>query len=497
MTRVDLAPEAHRTWILANPWFWAMTGLGAVLLGWLQVHAFDWNDGGGPLRFLLVGLGLLFTGIALTVRLRLAPPFRALALIVLGGFHTLLAVGITLAVPLSFLGVEWIAWRPGHLVLLWFIVVPMSATAASVCFTRLSRGGDTTRAEEASALLTLTAFTCFIASFAVYRPDAPHEAETFRLLFGAMTLVALVAAPLVVVPQSMRRAVVSGLILLHFGGMCTAALSAPPAPWIVSHLWFRIYRPYLDFMYLNNAYHFYAPDPGPATYLWFRLIYEDDDKQKHYHWVKIPDIGEDGKPRYPLALEYQRMLCQTERATFSETAVLYHAAEPTPVLVRRFQALPGAARAGIVQADFTAPFDPYVAVEHQCRPPTGGVKKLLASYVRHVAQTAHPERPELRFHAVRIYKVTHVLPYPPGDYLRGGDVRELEYYQPYFLGEYDKRGDLTDNGKKDPLLYWLLPNIREYGKTRAEYWIKSYALKHAADPDWITPTRKNLWLRGK
>src|SRR5438876_6545407 len=39
--------------------------------------------------------------------------------------------------------------------------------------------------------LTLAAFACFIANWALYRWDAEDEAWTIRMLFAAMTLVAL------------------------------------------------------------------------------------------------------------------------------------------------------------------------------------------------------------------------------------------------------------------------------------------------------------------
>ena len=33
----------------------------------------------------------------------------------------------------------------------------------------------------------------------------------------------------------------------------------------------RVYNPYLQFIYQRNAYHFYSPDPGPASVLVFLL----------------------------------------------------------------------------------------------------------------------------------------------------------------------------------------------------------------------------------
>src|SRR5207253_9502571 len=69
-------------------------------------------------------------------------------------------------------------------------------------------------------------------------------------------------------------------------------------------------------MHLGNASHLSAPEPGPASYLWFRVEYEDDRKDLHWRWVKVPDVDErTGKPRYPVALQYQRMLAMTEQST--------------------------------------------------------------------------------------------------------------------------------------------------------------------------------------
>ena len=72
-------------------------------------------------------------------------------------------------------------------------------------------------------------------------------------------------------------------------------------------------------MYLNNAYHFYSPDPGPATYVWFRIFYvtneidpESNQPKLAGHWVKVPDVKDDGTHGYRVSLEYQRHLSLTE-----------------------------------------------------------------------------------------------------------------------------------------------------------------------------------------
>src|SRR5262249_29843751 len=153
---------------------------------------------------------------------------------------------------------------------LWFIVVPVSGTAAATCLQKLSRGGPMDRGVEAAALFASAFMVGLLAQLALRRASEPFEAMTLReTLLGAMTLAAAAASPLAAVPWNVRRTVISGVIVLHFAGIASAALSPPPSPFIVQQLWTRIFRPYLEFMYLNNAYHFYAPDPGPASYLWF------------------------------------------------------------------------------------------------------------------------------------------------------------------------------------------------------------------------------------
>ena len=44
-------------------------------------------------------------------------------------------------------------------------------------------------------------------------------------------------------------------------------------------------------MYLNNAYHFYSPDPGPATYVWFRIFYISNEVDPETNQPKLADIG--------------------------------------------------------------------------------------------------------------------------------------------------------------------------------------------------------------
>jgi hypothetical protein len=548
MAEGDVKSPASNDWILGNPWFWMVVALllGGVALLLVRAdpgqptfqaldkyslgvisanelrgtpwqddfHRIDTNRDGlisrvefdeyvdadqSVLRFLLVFASLLCVGVSLNLRLRsdaasfLQPAQSRLLALATAGFHCLVAIGVTMLVVLCVLEVEWVPWKLGHLIIFWFVLVPMSATATGVMYQRVQSGGPMTKGEEGSALLTVTALACLVNFWALYRAPAPDEADTMRTLLSGAMLATIVGAPLVAVPRNVRRAVVSGLVLLHFGGIATAGLSAPPSPGIMVQLWTRIYRPYLEFIYMNNAYHFYAPEPGPASYLWFRLTYVDPETSLHYYqWVKIPDIDEDGTPRYPVALAYQRILALTENTVSGSQAAAFFTPEVDAfgqvvtgldgeVKVKRlpfYQARTDVAkdkkdtRLGKEPPPVTYPFQPYVAEQQQYIEPLLLIKNLLKAYARHVARTppppltdTNPPAKDLRIHRVKIYKVTHDVPWPPHGYLRGRDIREPEFYRSYFMGEFTPDGELVSKGTTippkapDAMLYWMMPTI--------------------------------------
>ena len=50
----------------------------------------------------------------------------------------------------------------------------------------------------------------------------------------------------------------------------------------------RVYRPYLNLLYMTNAYHFYSPDPGTSSVMWFAVYYDDGT----FDW--ITGAGQEG-----------------------------------------------------------------------------------------------------------------------------------------------------------------------------------------------------------
>lgn len=108
----------------------------------------------------------------------------------------------------------------------------------------------------------------------------PNSWYTFSFAAFVFAGLGCLGAVIAVLPYGWRIAVVGALPVLHFCGILTAVLSPSPSPQLITNAWTVIYRPYLQFAYLNNAYQFYSPDPGPASEVWFCIEYETrkDDK---------------------------------------------------------------------------------------------------------------------------------------------------------------------------------------------------------------------------
>ncbi len=273
--------------------------------------------------------------------------------------------------------------------------------------------------------------------------------DTARLLVKVLAVAAGAGALLVMLPSLARRVVLTFLVLFHFVGILTAVTSVAfpgsPSPWTTIQLWTRVYRPYLQFMYLNNAYHFYSPEPGPATLLWFRVEYAD----KSSRWVTVPD-----RKAVATQLEYQRRLALTESAN----VILPQSTQPMDDLIYSRQVAGELHRPKI-------PLRPEIPMALQYREPSPYSKNMTASYARHVARSyPHPEAPETPVESVKVYRVVHSI-LPASEYGQGSHWLDPVWYLPYFQGEFDRDGNMKKpkdvaEGKSDPFLYWLMPIIR-------------------------------------
>jgi len=64
-----------------------------------------------------------------------------------------------------------------------------------------------------------------------------------------------------------RRAINAWLIF-HVSAIIVAPASVAPSSGLVQSIW-GIFAPYLQLLYLNHGYHFFAPEPGESTLLAF------------------------------------------------------------------------------------------------------------------------------------------------------------------------------------------------------------------------------------
>jgi len=292
-----------------------------------------------------------------------------------------------------------------------------------------------------SAMVTGTAaVTTAIASWGI---DA--EWDTLRLLLGIMTYVGAAATVILLLPRALQKAIVSLLVLFHFGGIFAAVTSVPPPgaspPWLIMQAWTRVYRPYLQFMYLTNAYHFYSPEPGPATLLWFHIQYSDHSSR----WIKVPDRKHDATD--PLLLRYYRRLPLVQNVNSSSALQ----ALPPEVTYRR--------AAAVVSHKIPGPQEIAARLPGvlQYQPAVGNTARLLESYANHIAAAYPHENPAVHIQGIKIYRVVHSIIHP-GQLVLGMDPRDRSLYLPYFQGEFGADGKLKN--AEDPYLYWLIPIIR-------------------------------------
>src|SRR6266851_4104645 len=150
----------------------------------------------------------------------------------------------------------------------------------------------------------------------------PQSWDSGRILAGLLTSITGIGAVLMALPQTYRRIGVTLIILYHFGSI-VAAVTSPATgnfgtPWLTQAASAYLFRPYSQSTYLINAYHFYSPDPGPASQVWFCISYDDGEVSKDgkrgegsVRWHKLPRRPEDMTD--PLALEYYRRLSLTQQ----------------------------------------------------------------------------------------------------------------------------------------------------------------------------------------
>ncbi|MGL4463115.1 MAG: hypothetical protein ACRC1K_13285 [Planctomycetia bacterium] len=71
-----------------------------------------------------------------------------------------------------------------------------------------------------------------------------------------------------------RRRFVSLLLLYHLAAILIAPLAVPPTSGLFLSGW-RVVRPYIELLYLNHGYHYFAPEPEASTLISFTVTRAD------------------------------------------------------------------------------------------------------------------------------------------------------------------------------------------------------------------------------
>lgn len=307
----------------------------------------------------------------------------------------------------------------------------------------------------------------------------PAHWDSFRLLFAVLAGIAVFRLVVVAAPPPWRVRLVSAYMVFHFLGIFSATTAPPPTPWLVDQVYHRVYNQYLQFIYMRNAYHFYSPEPGPASLLACLVKTEvgtettaDGRVRKKYdtRWVVLPKRPAD--VRDPLGLTYFRRLSVTENVSRGSPDFNATSFEKTDVRARRYRlTLPG--------SDPYFPLHPTLPDYLQYRLPNPEVARYaLPSYAQYLILEHTPTPEAAAKTTLRVYRLEHqtvgveafIGVGTPGG--RPTDPYHPTTYRPYFLGEFRLTSEDPANPRKprvelvDPqadMLYWLIPVLPAAG----------------------------------
>lgn len=266
----------------------------------------------------------------------------------------------------------------------------------------------------------------------------PGQMDSMGLLCRGGAVCALAGAFLLLIPEAGRRVCLVLTAAFHFCGILSAVFSVPPpngsAPWLVQQAWVHIYRPYLQFAYLNNAYHFYSPEPGPPSFMWYRIDYADGERR----WLRYPD-----DLRSPVRMHFQRLL------SIGESANQPSGRDPDQLRVEEaHQRIGQMLRMPELPRDFVTPV--------AWRDPAPNTRILLGSYVRSVADSfPKSDKTGAEIIEIRLWRVVHSI-IGPEQLGRGVDPGGRKFFVTCYQGLYDKAGIARTADPDEPLKFWLL-----------------------------------------
>ena len=176
------------------------------------------------------------------------------------------------------------------------------------------------------------------------------------------------AEPVVAVPAWSRRTrwIVSVLLLWHLSAIVVGPAAVDPSSGLMSSV-FEVYRPYLDGLYLNHGYHFFAPEPGPSHLIRYELAFADGSQKTglfphktehqprllyHRHFMLSEHASQFAEPGTP-----PELLQAFSRSYSAHLLTEHHAQQVKLILVRHLFPQPEQVLAGMTLTDKSLYFE--------------------------------------------------------------------------------------------------------------------------------------------
>ena len=104
------------------------------------------------------------------------------------------------------------------------------------------------------------------------------------------------------------KGLVSLWLCYHFAGLVISPASIPPSSDVVRGSW-TYFGPYLQFLYMNQGHHFFAPDPGASTLVRYTVERPDGTSVEG----QLPD-----HQMFPRLLYHRHFMLTESLATYEE-----------------------------------------------------------------------------------------------------------------------------------------------------------------------------------
>lgn len=171
-----------------------------------------------------------------------------------------------------------------------------------------------------------------------------------------------VAAPDVARAAWSRRTrwIVSLLLLWHLSAVVVGPAAVAPTSGLMTNIW-EWYQPYLEALYLNHGYHFFAPEPGPSHLIRYELTLADGTQKTglfphksehqprllyHRHFMLSEHLSQFAEPGTP-----PELLHAFSRSYAAHLLAEYHAQQVKLILVRHLLPQPEQVLAGMTLTD--------------------------------------------------------------------------------------------------------------------------------------------------